>query len=68
MADVRQQIDQPALMIYGKYDAVPQSVNLAKFVPQVEETTLECGHWIQQEKPAETTALMLSWLNKHYPA
>jgi pimeloyl-ACP methyl ester carboxylesterase len=68
MADVRQQIDQPALMIYGKHDMVPPSENLAKFVPNVEETTLDCGHWIQQEKPAETTALMLSWLNKHYPA
>jgi pimeloyl-ACP methyl ester carboxylesterase len=32
---------------------------------QVEE--LDCGHWIQQERPAETNRLMLGWLAKHYP-
>ena len=68
MADVRQQIDQPALMIYGKHDMVPPSTNLVSFVPNVKEVTLDCGHWVQQEKPEETTTLMLGWLKTHYPA
>ncbi|MEM7078765.1 MAG: alpha/beta hydrolase [Pseudomonadota bacterium] len=61
-------IEQPTLMIYGAYDSVPQSANLADVVPNVETHTLQCGHWIQQEKPEETNTLMLEWLQRHYPA
>lgn len=57
-------VRQPALMIYGERDTVARAPNLAKFVPNVEEVSLDCGHWIQQEKPAETTELMLSWLKR----
>lgn len=63
-----QQIEQSTLMIYGRYDMVPPSTNLASFVPSLEEHTLECGHWIQQEQPEATSKLMLTWLKKHYPA
>jgi pimeloyl-ACP methyl ester carboxylesterase len=66
--EVEQKIHQPALMIYGNYDMVPKSENLTQFVPDVETHSLECGHWIQQEKPAETNTIMLDWLQRHYPA
>ncbi len=34
---------------------------LAEFVPNVDVRTLDCGHWIQQEKPEETTRAILDW-------
>lgn len=57
-------ITQPALMIYGTQDTIPPSDTLADFVPNVEVASLDCGHWIQQEKPRETTKLMLEWLKR----
>lgn len=62
LKDVDPVIHQPALMIYGTQDMIPPSENLADFVPNVEVQSLECGHWIQQEKPKETTRAILSWL------
>lgn len=55
-------IRHPALMIYGDRDLVPQSPNLSDFVPNVEVVNLDAGHWIQQEKPEETTRAILDWL------
>ena len=58
LADVDPIIRKPALMIYGEQDMIPKSENLAEFVPGV-DVCLKCGHWIQQEKPAETTRAIL---------
>ena len=63
-----ERVEQPALMIYGRYDIVPQSEALPSIVPDLETATLECGHWIQQEEPDETNRLMLDWLARRYPA
>tara|TARA_A100001037_G_scaffold40578_1_gene31664 strand:+ start:14906 stop:15838 length:933 start_codon:yes stop_codon:yes gene_type:complete len=63
-ADIPERIDHPALMIYGRYDAVGRSDKLIDFVPNVEQHTLDCGHWIQQEQPDETNRLILQWLSK----
>ncbi|MEP3279294.1 MAG: alpha/beta hydrolase [Stappiaceae bacterium] len=62
LADVNPIIQQPALMIYGNKDAVAKSENLVDFVPNVEVVNLDCGHWIQQEKPQETNQAILNWL------
>jgi pimeloyl-ACP methyl ester carboxylesterase len=62
LADVDPIVRQPALMIYGTRDMIPPSENLADFVPNVEVLSLDCGHWIQQEKPNETTRAILDWL------
>ena len=67
LGEVPQRVACPALMIHGRYDMVRPSDRLTEFVPRVEVAQLECGHWIQQEKPAETNALMLSWLKRNYP-
>lgn len=64
LAAVNPIIHQPTLMIYGDRDPVQKSETLATFVPNVEVVNLDCGHWIQQEKPAETNQAMLSWLEK----
>ena len=62
LADVDPIVRQPALMIYGTQDLIPPAENLADFVPNVEVMSLHCGHWIQQEKPQETSRAILGWL------
>ncbi len=64
LADVNPVIQQPALMIYGERDAVAKSEKLKDFVPNVEVVNLDCGHWIQQEKPEETNQTILKWLEQ----
>ncbi|MFI7610909.1 alpha/beta fold hydrolase [Nonomuraea terrae] len=61
LAEVDPIIRQPALMIYGDRDVVSRVENLAEFVPNVEVVSLDCGHWIQQEKPEETNQAMVKW-------
>jgi pimeloyl-ACP methyl ester carboxylesterase len=46
LADVDPIINRPALMIYGERDMILKSENLADFVPTVDVTSLDCGHWI----------------------
>ncbi|MGY0461323.1 alpha/beta fold hydrolase [Kitasatospora sp. cg17-2] len=55
-------VHQPTLMIYGDRDLVSRAENLAEFVPDVEVVSLDCGHWIQQEKPEETNRIITKWL------
>ncbi|MEU8814744.1 alpha/beta hydrolase [Actinoplanes sp. NPDC048796] len=62
LADVDPIIRQPALMIYGNRDTVARAERLTDFVPNAEVVSLDCGHWIQQEKPRETTEAILKWL------
>jgi pimeloyl-ACP methyl ester carboxylesterase len=64
LAEVNPIIQQPTLMIYGDRDAVQRSENLTKFVPNAEVVNLDCGHWIQQEKPEETNQAILRWLEQ----
>ncbi|MFT6121482.1 MAG: pimeloyl-ACP methyl ester carboxylesterase [Yoonia sp.] len=64
LADVDPIIQQPALMIYGDRDPVAKSEKLADFVSNVEVVNLDCGHWIQQEKPEETNRAILEWLKQ----
>ena len=55
-------IEHRALMIYGERDSIPPSEHLQTFVPNVDVVSLDCGHWIQQERPADTNRVMLEWL------
>jgi pimeloyl-ACP methyl ester carboxylesterase len=64
LADVDPIIRQPTLMIYGDRDVIQRSENLAEFVPDVDVVSLDCGHWIQQEKPEETNQAILKWLDQ----
>ena len=67
-ADLPHRIDVPCAMIYGAYDIVPRGGDVSEYVPDLESTTLECGHWIQQEKPDEVNAFLLDWLKRNVPA
>ncbi|GGM88057.1 epoxide hydrolase [Lentzea pudingi] len=64
LADVDPVVHQPALMVYGDRDVIARSANLAEFVPGVEVTSLDAGHWIQQEKPDELNQAILEWLGR----
>lgn len=64
LADVDPIIQQPTLMIHGDRDPVMRSESLTKFVPNVEVVTVDSGHWIQQERPEETTQAILRWLKQ----
>jgi len=64
LADVNPIIEHPALMIHGDRDLIPKFEKLAEFVPNVEVVNLDCGHWIQQEKPEETNQAILKWLER----
>ncbi len=64
LADVNPIVQQPALMIYGDRDSIAKSTNLTEFVPNVEVVNLDCGHWIQEEKPEETNQAILKWLEQ----
>lgn len=64
MADITPIIYQPTLMIYGEQDTIPKSENLKNIVPNLDIVSLECGHWIQQEMPEETTQSILKWLEQ----
>ena len=51
----------PASTLFGQIsDPVAM---MRRFAPRVEGHMLQgCGHWTQQERPAEVTALLLDWL------
>lgn len=65
LADVDPVVQQPALMVYGDRDVIPRSETLSTFVPNVDVVSLDCGHWIQQEKPEEANDVILGWLRRH---
>ena len=64
LADIDPIIRQPALMIYGDRDVIPRFERLTTFVPDVDVIGLDCGHWIQEEMPDETSRAILAWLGQ----
>lgn len=66
MANVTPIIHQPTLMIYGEQDMIPKSENLKNIVSNLDIVSIDCGHWIQQEKPEETTQAIIKWLKKQH--
>jgi len=64
LADVNPIIQQPTLMIHGDRDLIPKFKKLTEYVPNAEVVSLDCGHWIQQEKPEETNQAILKWLEQ----
>jgi pimeloyl-ACP methyl ester carboxylesterase len=63
-------IDKPALMISAADDFfLPPDFTegMEQLLPQLEKHVIpDAGHWLQQEKPAEVTALLLPWLERHF--
>jgi pimeloyl-ACP methyl ester carboxylesterase len=65
-----QKLDLPCLMVTAEWDmALPPSA--AAGMPQIcsdlEVKMIEaCGHWTQQDKPDELTAIMVDWLKRRF--
>ncbi len=64
LAEVNPIIQQPTLMVYGERDPIQKFERLKEFVLNVDVVSLDCGHWIQQEKPEETNQIILKWLEQ----
>jgi pimeloyl-ACP methyl ester carboxylesterase len=63
------QVSQPALMITAELDPVlrpEMAEGMKAYVPNLRRTVLvrDCGHWTQQEKPAEVNAALLDFLRE----
>ena len=63
---VDQQIDIPTLFVGAMDDVVIGLHHIEGMKPLVKDLTVhmleECGHWTQQEKPAEVNRMILEWL------
>lgn len=70
-ADLPERIDVPALMISAANDVVltpAMTDGMEDRVPDLEKHVIaDCGHWTQQEKPEETNALIIDWLQRRFP-
>ncbi len=64
-------IDKPSLLIQAAddYFLAPDQPDLTeRYVPGLERRVVaNCGHWIQQERPAAVNALLLDWLTRLSP-
>jgi pimeloyl-ACP methyl ester carboxylesterase len=65
-------IDVPCLMVTAEWDSVltpARAAHMKDYIDDLETKTIAaCGHWTQQEHPAETTAILLDWLGRRFPA
>jgi len=63
-------IEAPSLMVTADYDPVlrPEMAKMMRgLVPDLEvENIAGCGHWTQQEKPAELNRIMIGWLTRRF--
>ena len=67
-ADLDHTVRVPALMVMAENDAVlPPSAadGMAALVPDLEKVLIrDCGHWTQQEQPAEVNRLLIDWVQR----
>jgi pimeloyl-ACP methyl ester carboxylesterase len=68
---VADKVGCPSLMVMAELDAVlPPSAadGMEAYVADLEKVLIKgSGHWTQQEKPAETSAVILDWLGRRFP-
>ena len=66
-----QSVPMPSLMIMAEKDVVlpPALAELmTPFVPDLEKHLVKgSGHWTQQERPQEVSAVLIDWLNRRFP-
>jgi len=68
---VDQTVRVPTLFIGAEDEIVAGRRQIEAMRPHVEDLEVQmiadCGHWTQQERPAETNRLVLDWLARRYP-
>jgi pimeloyl-ACP methyl ester carboxylesterase len=69
-AHVPDHVSAPSLMIMAENDVVlPPSAadGMEAYVPNLSKVLIRnCGHWTQQERPAETTAAIAAWMQSTF--
>lgn len=58
---------KPALLVWGRYDRFLTEADLGRWqtlLPQATTVRLDCGHFVQEEKPAELTEALRSFLRE----
>jgi pimeloyl-ACP methyl ester carboxylesterase len=67
---VKQIVNVPALFVGAVEDRIIGQKQIDGMRPYVSDLEIQmiadCGHWTQQEKPAELNAIMLEWLERKY--
>lgn len=65
-------IDVPCLMVAAEWDPVlrpEMTVGMGALIADLETVTIpRCGHWTQQEKPAELNRILVDWLGRKFGA
>lgn len=65
----RAKIEVPSLMVTAEWDPVlrpEMSAGMPALVADLETVRIErCGHWTQQERPAELNRVLVDWLSSH---
>jgi pimeloyl-ACP methyl ester carboxylesterase len=65
-------IEVPCLMITAEWDPVlrpEMAAGMGTLIPDLETHMIAgCGHWTQQERPAELSRLLVDWLRRKFPA
>jgi len=63
-------VEIPALMVTAEHDPVlrPELAEAMRdLVPDLETVMIPgCGHWTQQERPAELSGIMIDWLTRRF--
>lgn len=66
-ADIEQVVAVPTLFIGAVDDVIIPLERIEMMRPHIKELEIhmlaDCGHWSQQEKPAEVNALLIDWLS-----
>ena len=69
-ADAPQVLTAPSLMVTSEHDfALPPALadGMEARVPNLEKVMIaNCGHWTQQEHPAELNRILIDWLRKTF--
>jgi len=68
---VDQTVRVPSLFVGASDDVIVSARQIEAMkdnVPDLEIRMIEdCGHWTQQEKPAELNEILLDWISRRYP-
>jgi pimeloyl-ACP methyl ester carboxylesterase len=68
---IEDKVTAPSLMVMAELDAVlPPSAadGMEDYVADLEKALIKgSGHWTQQERPDETSAVILDWLARRFP-
>ncbi|MDR3506454.1 MAG: alpha/beta hydrolase [Caulobacteraceae bacterium] len=70
-AGIEEKVKVPSLMVMAEKDAVlPPSAadGMEAYVPDLERALIkDSGHWTQQEQPEAVNAVILDWMDRHFP-